>query len=111
MSEIIKRFEKAGVKVVISGHEHQFQHSRANNIDYLITGGAGQLRTDTPDQFAEARTVSWAATYHFLLVTVNGKSMTVQAIGQLNDEGKLVDIERTPVNGSTVTKEITINLP
>ena len=65
MSEIVKRFEKAGVRVVLSGHEHQFQHSRANNIDYLVTGGAGQLSTDTPDKFAEARTVSWSANISF----------------------------------------------
>ena len=65
MSEIVKRFEKAGVRVVLSGHEHQFQHSRANDIDYLVTGGAGQLRTKTPDKFAEARTVSWAANVSF----------------------------------------------
>ena len=111
MGDIIKRFEKAGVKVVLSGHEHQFQHSRANNIDYLITGGAGQLRTKTPDKFAEARTVSWAAKYHFLLVTVAGKTMTIRAIGQLGDDGKFVDIAReAPTPSTAVTKEIVVNL-
>ena len=111
LSEIVKRFERAGVRVVLSGHEHQFQHSRANDIDYLVTGGAGQLRTATPDKFAEARTVSWSANYHFLLVTVDGKRMTVRVCGQLNNAGELVDIARKAPNGSAVTQEITIDLP
>jgi hypothetical protein len=32
---------------------HQFQHSLANGIDYLVTGGAGQIRTKTPDEFVQ----------------------------------------------------------
>lgn len=111
MGDLIKRFEKAGVKVVLSGHEHQFQHSSANGIDYLVTGGAGQLRTSKPDKFTEARTVSWSATYHFLLITVEGKRMTVRAIGQLGGDGKLVDIPRKAPNNKAVTKEIVVNLP
>lgn len=111
MSEIVKLFEQAGVKVVLSGHEHQLQHNRANGIEYLVSGGAGQLRTATPDKFDEARTISWAATYHFLLVTVDGKRMTVRAIGELSQDGKLVDIPRKAPNGSAITGEIIINLP
>ena len=113
MSEIVKQFEKAGVRVVLSGHQHQFQHSRANDIEYLVTGGAGKLSTGTPDKFAKARTVSWSAAYHFLLVTVDGKRMTVRAIGQLNNDGELVEIARKAPNtsGTAVTEEIIINLP
>jgi len=111
MTEIVQRFQKAGVKVVLSGHEHQFQQSHADGVEYLVSGGAGQLRTATPDKFDEARTVSWAAMYHFLLVTVAGKKMTVRAIGELNNEGELVDIPRKTPNGSDVKGEIEINLP
>ena len=111
MGDIIKRFEKAGVKLVLSGHEHQFQHSRANGVDYLVTGGAGQLRTKTPDKFTKAKTISWAAAYHFLLVTVDGKRTTVRAIGQLSDQGQLVDIARKAPNKTAVTEQIVINLP
>ena len=97
MGDIIKRFEKAGVKLVLSGHEHQFQHSRANGIDYLVTGGAGQLRTKTPDKFTKAKTISWAAAYHFLLVTVDGKRTTVRALGQFGDRGGMwIILEKGP---------------
>jgi len=111
MTAMVQRFQKAGVKVVLSGHEHQFQQSHADGVEYLVSGGAGQLRTDTPDKFDEARTVSWAAMYHFLLVIVDGKKMTVRAIGELNSEGELVDIPRKAPNGSDVNGEIVINLP
>ena len=110
MGDLVTRFEQAGVRVVLSGHEHQFQHSVTEGIDYLVTGGAGQLRTDEPDKFAEAHTVSWSANYHFLLVTVDGKRMTVRAIGQLGGDGALVDIPRKSPNNTAVTDEIIFNL-
>ncbi len=110
MTELVQRFQNAGVKVVLSGHEHQFQQSRSDGVEYLVSGGAGKLRTRTPDKFTEARTVSWAAKYHFLLITVDGKRMTVRAIGELNN-GTLVDIPRKRPNGSGVNGEIVINLP
>jgi hypothetical protein len=110
MGDLVKRFEQAGVRVVLSGHEHQFQHSVTEGIDYLVTGGAGQLRTDTPDEFAEAHTVSWSANYHFLLVTVDGKRMTIRAIGELGGDGALVDIPRKDPNNTAVTDEIIVNL-
>jgi hypothetical protein len=36
--------------------------------------------------------------------------MTVRAIGQLSDEGKLVDIARETPNNTAVTEKIVINL-
>ena len=37
--------------------------------------------------------------------------MTVRAIGQLSNDGKLVDIARKAPNNTAVTNEIIINLP
>ena len=75
------------------GHEHNFQHSRADGIEYFITGAAGKLRRGRPNAFEEAGTVSWSDTPHFLLVTIDGNRMSVRAIGELVD-GKLSDIPR-----------------
>jgi hypothetical protein len=51
-------FEKAVVRAMFSGHEHNFQHSRQNSIDYFITGGAGKIRRNKPstDGFEDAHT-------------------------------------------------------
>ena len=42
MAALIPLFQRAGVKAVFSGHEHNFQHSRADGIDYFVTGAAGK---------------------------------------------------------------------
>ena len=44
MARLLPLFERSGVKVVFSGHEHNFQHSRTDGIDYFVSGGAGKVR-------------------------------------------------------------------
>ena len=58
--------------MVLSGHEHNFQHSHADGIDYFVTGGGGKIRPGPPTRFAEAHTVKWASAVHFLLVRIDG---------------------------------------
>src|SRR6185436_7704368 len=84
MQRLVPLFQRSGVKAVFSGHEHNFQHSHADGIDYFITGAAGRLRRSVPDQFAEAHTVTWATECHFLLVDVSGDKMTVRALGEVD---------------------------
>jgi len=109
MDDLIKLFEQAGVRLVLSGHEHQFQHSRANGVDYIVSGASGKVRVGKPDKFAKARTVSWAAAFHFLLITVDGNQLTIRPVGELRD-GKLSDIERLAPDGSAVTGPIVVKL-
>jgi tartrate-resistant acid phosphatase type 5 len=108
MEELIQRFRQAGVRVVFSGHEHNFQHSLFEDTHCFITGAAGKLRTDPPTRFVDAKTVSWSASLHFLLVTIDGNRMTIRAIGT---EGEtLQDIVRTPPVGDRVATPIVITL-
>ena len=111
MDELVQRFQSAGVKVVFSGHQHNLQLNRMNGIDYLISGAAGKVTTQTPDKFEAAGTVFWSPTCHFLLVTVEGKRMTVRAIGKLNGAGELVDIPRKARNGNVISEPIVVDLP
>ncbi|HEV2762169.1 MAG TPA: metallophosphoesterase, partial [Pyrinomonadaceae bacterium] len=111
MSGLIKQFEQSGVRLVLSGHEHNQQHSRHNGIDYIVTGAAGKLRQGQPDKFQDAHTVSWAAEYHFLLVTIDGKRATLRFIGALGPDGKLADIKRRTPDGRTVSDPVVVNLP
>ena len=51
MARLIPLFKRAGVKAMLTGHEHNFQHSHVDGIDYFVTGAAGKFRGGTPDAF------------------------------------------------------------
>ena len=107
MEPLIDQFERAGVRLVLSGHEHNFQHAHHNLVNYIVTGGAGKLREGRPsgDRFRDAHTVSWAAAYHFLLVTIDGTRATIRPIGA-GDGGTLADVERSlAADSETRTRE------
>jgi tartrate-resistant acid phosphatase type 5 len=103
MDRLIPLFERSGVKVMFSGHEHNFQHSRADGIDYFITGAAGKLRRTPPDRFDGAHTVSWATDCHFLLARIDGDRMLVRAIAEMpTPGGSPTDITRLDPEGRPI---------
>jgi hypothetical protein len=65
------------------------------------------VRKGTPDKFEGAHTVSWADYAHFLLITIDGDTMTVRAIGELEDGG-LRDLPRLTPTGTPMTGPIVI---
>ena len=109
MHPLMARFRQARVRVMFSGHEHNFQHSQVDGIDYFVSGAAGKLRRGRPNRLAEAGTMSWSDTPHFLLVTIAGTRMTVRAIGELVD-GRLADIPRRGPNDEFLAGPIHIAL-
>ncbi len=110
MQSLIPLFQRAGVRAVFSGHEHNFQHSVADGINYFVSGAAGKFRADTPDEFGEARTRSWSNRCHFLLVEIAGPEMIVRAIGELGTSATLTDIARLDPRGAPVTEPMVIAL-
>jgi hypothetical protein len=106
MEKIVAQFQNAGVRAVFSGHEHNFQHNRADGIDYFVTGAAGKLRSGTPNNFEKAQSVSWCAANHFLLVTINGNQMRVRPIGSGD---KLSEIRRLDRQQREVTSPIVVD--
>ncbi|MBW3671467.1 MAG: DUF3471 domain-containing protein, partial [Acidobacteria bacterium] len=72
-SDLVPLFREAGVRLVLSGHEHNFQHAVVDGIDYVISGAAGKLRPEPPTGFDVAGTRSWASAGHFLLVDVDDR--------------------------------------
>lgn len=102
MQRLLPLFKRSGVRVLFAGHEHNFQHSHADGIDYFITGAAGKLRRSPPDAFEHAHTVTWATACHFLLARVVGDTMTVRALGEIERAGETptditrLDPERRP---------------
>lgn len=111
MEKLLPLFERSGVRVMFTGHEHNFQHSRTPLLDHFVTGAAGKIRRARPDGFAEAHTVSWATDCHFLLGKIDGHRMTVRAIGAIDDPADTpVEIERFDRNGDPVGGAVEITL-
>jgi tartrate-resistant acid phosphatase type 5 len=93
LQRLVEKFRASRVRAMFCGHEHNFQHSHADGIDYFVSGAAGKLRRGRPNAFEEAKTISWSDTPHFLLVRIDGDRMSVRAIGEMVN-GKISDIPR-----------------
>jgi hypothetical protein len=112
MQRLVPLFQRSGVKVVFSGHEHNFQHSFADGIEYFVTGAAGKLRPTSPDAFEEAHTVTWATECHFLLGQIAGDKMTVRALGEIvRPDQEPTDITRFGPQGRPHVGAIEIDRP
>jgi hypothetical protein len=75
-------FSKSGVKVVFTGHEHNYQFSEVNQatggVRYIVTGAGGELRSgDVTPNMQKAHIAGWAATRHFLVVEIDGNAMRI----------------------------------
>jgi tartrate-resistant acid phosphatase type 5 len=110
MRPLLPLFRRSGVRAMFSGHEHNFQHAIVDGIEYFVTGAAGRARAETPDRFDEARTNSWSAQCHFLLVAIEGATMLVRAIGEQGvADGQLTDIVRRDARGQVVAQPLRIH--
>jgi hypothetical protein len=107
MRPVIDLFERSGVRVSFSGHEHNFQHSQWNGIDYFVSGAGAKIRRRIPDDFDGAHTRTWSGECHFLVATIDGNRMTVRAIGESPDDA-LMDIPRATPSGEIVQGPIAV---
>jgi tartrate-resistant acid phosphatase type 5 len=82
-------FDAADVRLVLAGHEHNFQVSEVGGRTYVVSGAAGQLDERVPEGFAEAHTTTWGAQAHLLLIDVNGPEATLTPITGLLNDGRL----------------------
>lgn len=71
-------FEEYDVDVAFAGHDHNYQRTaEINGVIYVISGGGSAILYDVEDR-------DWLAygepAYHFCLIQIDGKRMTLQAI-------------------------------
>jgi hypothetical protein len=102
-------FVQNGVKVVFSGHEHNFQFTGQNaetsGIEYVVSGAGGELRTgDVRRKMIAASITGWAAERHFLEVEIDGKEMQIRPLGAK-------PIEPIDPNGNKVQMPVIVKLP
>ena len=106
VERLVPLFEQAGVQLVLSGHEHNFQHAHVRGIDYVVSGSAGKLRPEPPQGFESAATRAWAAAGHFLLVDADTDHLRVRPL-----DGALEPIEAVDPAGRPVDPVIEIGAP
>lgn len=104
---LVPLFERSGVRLVLAGHEHNFQYSRDGDVHYVVSGAGGKLRVDRPTRFHEARTVAWAATGHFLVVQLDPERAVVNVLKAGDDGAPTPLLAETP-DGQPYPTPITI---
>jgi tartrate-resistant acid phosphatase type 5 len=82
LSHFLDLFKKRGIKVVFTGHEHNFQFSAKNgqtgDIRYIVSGAGGELRRgDVRRSMQSSQIDGWTAQLHYLLVEIEGKEMRI----------------------------------
>jgi len=85
-------FEKYGVNVVLSGHEHVYERIKpVNDIYYFVLGNSGELRVHNLKPSANMQ-AGFDVDLDFMLVDITGDSFNFQTIsrtGQVVDSGTL----------------------
>jgi tartrate-resistant acid phosphatase type 5 len=84
-ASLVPLYQRAGVRLVLSGHEHNYQHGLVDGIHYVVSGAAGKLQEDPPFRFDDGGTVAWASVPHCLLVEVTADAITVSPYGPGDD--------------------------
>lgn len=109
LSHFLDLFRANGVRVVFSGHEHNFQFSTVNGetggIRYVVTGAGGELRTGSVrSEMARAQIEGWASELHFLSVEIEGREMRINPIF-----ARPMDV--VDANGSRIEMPLRVTLP
>jgi len=108
VERLVPLFEAAGVQLVLSGHEHNFQHGVVNGINYVVSGAAGKLRPEPPRQFEQAGTRAWAAAGHFLLAHADASRIAIHPLAGVGEDGTIEPIELVEPDGRVVEPVIEI---
>jgi hypothetical protein len=109
VEHLVPLLERAGVPLMFSGHEHNFQYSVNNDVHYFVTGAGGALRRGRPRYFEQAHTVAWADEGHFLLVSIEANTCRVELVGA-DDDGNPRTIHPKSPDGKALEPVITIQL-
>jgi tartrate-resistant acid phosphatase type 5 len=108
IEHLVPKFKRSGVRAVFSGHEHNFQHSRFEGVNYFITGAGGKVRLEPPDDFVRAHTTCWASSGNFLIVDVTAGQMVVTPMAALSATGEPAELVTFDPGGGEVTAPIII---
>ena len=105
---LVPLYERGNVRLLLHGHEHNLQHGRVDDLDYVVSGAGGKLKTDPPTNFDDGGTLSWAAEPHCLLVQVDQDRLTVTPYGATPPGGQPSLVVRQTPNGAPTDAPIVL---
>jgi tartrate-resistant acid phosphatase type 5 len=105
---LLPLYQNNGVRLLLHGHEHNFQHGQVDGLHYVVSGAGGKLDERAPTRFDEAGTVSWAAVPHCLLVQVTQDRLSITPYGATPRGARPQPILRRRVDGTVTDKPIIV---
>ena len=87
LETVLPLFERGGVRLVLAGHEHNFQVSRGGRPHVRRLRGRRQAPRGGPRGLRRAHTTAWAAQAHLLLVEIDGDEARLTPISGLMPDG------------------------
>jgi len=77
---LVPLFERYGVQIVFSGHNHFYEKSRKKGVYYIVTGGGGGplYLPDHPE--SNPYSIFAASLHHFCRVAINGSALSCFAV-------------------------------
>lgn len=83
---LVPLFEKYGVDVIFTGHDHQYERSYKNGIYYVVTGGGGAPLYDQVSTSAISQ--MYIKTFHYIMLSMDGENFVAEVF---NDSDRLID--------------------
>lgn len=86
---LVPLFERYGVDLVFSGHDHVYERGTVHGVRYVMTGGGGGGRRKPHDVLGDSWTEASSAAFHHGLVEIDGRDLrfTVREAGS----GRILD--------------------
>jgi 3',5'-cyclic AMP phosphodiesterase CpdA len=76
-SGALERMRKAGVGLILAGHDHVYERGESDGLKFIITGGAGAPLYARKRVSTETRV--FESVHHFVEVSVDGEAVTTTA--------------------------------
>jgi len=111
IDRLVPLYRRSGTRLLLHGHEHNFQHGRRDDLDYVVTGAGGKLDERPPRRTREAGTLSWAAAPHCLLVHVSERAITIVPYGPTPPGGQPAPLVRHGPDGTPVEGPVVVTAP
>ncbi len=93
-AEWLPIFEAAGVPLVLSGHDHNYERILFNGVTYIVSGGGSRVLY--PESGAVPGSQVFAMQTHFLLLEITGGRISVEAINLADEVLDRATIELEP---------------